>query len=116
MTVQERPKCTAIIWAKKGLIDRCSGDNALMELLEKSDIPTEPFDSFMEDVRMGAIAWGLPHKTSADLGSKGWEAHVGEALCLGIDADHLEMPMPGHVHLLHGATGEALAYFDRHTE
>ena len=110
MTFQERPKRTAIIWAKKGLIDRCSGDLELMQLLTDSDIPTEPFAGFMEDPRMGAIAWGLPHKTLADLGPNGWDRYVGDALCLSIDADHLEMPMPGHVHLLHSTMEQAFAH------
>ncbi|KAF2273801.1 polyketide synthase [Westerdykella ornata] len=111
LPIQLRPKRTAIIWARKGLIDRCSGDSELMALLRKSNIPTEAFDGFMEDARMGAIAWGLPHKTPADLGPNGWERYVGEAYCLSVDADHLEMPMPGHVHLLHGAIEDALTYF-----
>ncbi|KAH8892730.1 non-reducing polyketide synthase [Thozetella sp. PMI_491] len=109
-TNKVRPKRTAIIWAKKGLIDRCSGDHNLMRLLADAGIPTEPFPKFMEDARMGAIAWGLPHKTPADLGPNGWDKFVGEALCLSVDADHLEMPMPGHVHLLHGVMEEAFSY------
>jgi zearalenone synthase (nonreducing iterative type I polyketide synthase) len=110
MTVKERPRRTAIIWAKRGLIDRCSGDRELMKLLANADIPTKPFAGFMENPKMGAIAWGLPHKTSADLGPNGWDKYVGEALCLSVDADHLEMPMPGHVHLLYGAMEEAFTY------
>ena len=110
MTAEERPRRTAIIWGKRGLIDRCSRDFKLMQLLADRDIPTEPFAGFMEDAKMGAIAWGLPHKTDADLGPNGWDRYVGETLCLSIDADHLEMPMPGHVHLLHGAMEEALSY------
>ncbi|KAL8910261.1 MAG: hypothetical protein Q9171_004425 [Xanthocarpia ochracea] len=110
MTAEERPRRTAIIWGKKGLIDRCSRDVKLMQLLEDQDIPTEPFAKFMEGAKMGAIAWGLPHKTEADLGPNGWDRYVGETLCLSVDADHLEMPMPGHVHLLHGAMEEAFAY------
>ena len=110
MTESERPKRTAIIWAKKGMIDRCSSDHELMQLLAKAGIPTEPFPGFMEDSRMGAIAWGLPNKTDSDLGPNGWERYVGEALCLSVEADHLEMPMPSHVHLLYRAMEEALAY------
>ncbi|KAI4270686.1 MAG: hypothetical protein L6R38_007051 [Xanthoria sp. 2 TBL-2021] len=110
MTAEELPRRTAIIWGKKGLIDRCSRDDKLMQLLADRDIPTEPFVGFMEHAKMGAIAWGLPHKTDADLGPNGWDRYVGEALCVSIDADHLEMPMPGHVHLLHGAMEEAFTY------
>ena len=107
MTAEERARRTAIIWGKKGLIDRCPGDFKLMQLLADRDIPTEPFARFMEDAKMGAIAWGLPQKTDADLGPNRWDRYVGETLCLSIDAAHLEIPMPGHVHLLHGAMEEA---------
>lgn len=79
-------------------MNRCSGDHALTKLLTNANIPTDTFPGFMEDAKMGAIAWGLPHKTSADLGSNVWDAYVGEVLCLGIDTDQLEMPMSGHVH------------------
>jgi zearalenone synthase (nonreducing iterative type I polyketide synthase) len=116
MTDNERPKRVAIIWAKKGLIDRCSNDAALMKLLDANDIPTKAFPGFMEDPKMGAIAWGLPHKTAEDLGPNGWDRYVGKTLDLAIDADHLEMPMPSHVHLLHGAMEEAFAYLDETKE
>ncbi|KAL8811792.1 MAG: hypothetical protein Q9200_001524 [Gallowayella weberi] len=112
MTAKERPRRTAIIWGRKGLIDRCSRDIELMQLLADGGIPTEPFAGFMEDARMGAIAWGLPHKTEADLGPNGWDRFVGKTLCMSVDADHLEMPMPGHVHLLHGAMEEAFKYMN----
>lgn len=116
MTDKDRPKRVAIIWAKKGLIDRCANDTALMKLLEANDIPTKAFPGFMEDPKMGAIAWGLPHKKAEDLGPNGWDRFVGETLNLAIDADHLEMPMPSHVHLLHGAMEEAFAYLDEAKE
>lgn len=106
------PARTAIIWARKGLVDRCADDDELMRMLAEADIPTKAFPGFMENTKMGAVAWGLPHKTAADLGPNGWEKYVGEALCLPIEADHLEMPMPGHVHLLHGAMEEAFSYLD----
>lgn len=89
------------------MIDRCSRDVKLMQLLADRDIPTEPFARFTEDAKMGAIAWGLSHKTDADLGPDGWDRYVGEMLCLPIDADHLKMLMPGHLHLLHEAIEEA---------
>lgn len=111
ITEQERPKRTVNIWAKKGLIDRCSGDVSLVKLLAKSSIPTEPFPGSMEAGMMGAIAWGLPHKTDADLGPNGWDKYVGKTLCLSVDVDHLEIPMPQHVNLLHGSMEEAFEYF-----
>ena len=112
LTAEERPRRTAIIWGKKGLIDRCSCYVMLMQLLADQDIPTERFAGFMEDAKMGAIAWGLPHKTDADPGPNGWNTYVGYTLCLSIYADHLEMPMPGHVHLLHRAMEEAFNYLN----
>ena len=112
LTDEERPRRTAIIWGKKGLIDRCSRDVKLMQLLADRNIPTEPFAGFMEDARMGAIAWGLPHKIDADLGPNESDRYVGDALCLSIHADHLEMPMPGHVHLLHAAMEEAFIHLN----
>lgn len=112
LTDEAKPRRTAIIWAKKGLIDRCSGDVELMRLLEEENISTQPYEGFMEDANMGAIAWGLPHKTEKDLGPNGWDKYIGEILCLSVDSDHLDMPMPGHVHLLHAAMEEALTYLD----
>lgn len=110
MIADELPRQTAIIWGKKGRIGQCSHDDKLVQLLADRDIPTEPFSGFMEHAKMGAIAWGLPHKTDADQGPNGWDRYVGKALCLSIDADHLKMPMPGHVHLLHRAMEEAFTY------
>lgn len=55
---------------------------------------------------MGAIAWGLPHKIDADLSPNESDRCVGDALCLSIHADHLEMPLPDHVHVLHAAMEE----------
>ncbi|CAG7565804.1 unnamed protein product [Fusarium equiseti] len=112
LKARQRPKRTAIIWAEKGMIDRCAGDSELMQKLAKRGIPTEPYPKFMEDSELGPVAWGLPHKTQHDLGPNGWERYIGEALCLSISADHLEMPMPGHVHLLHETMARAFEYFD----
>ncbi|ESU07824.1 hypothetical protein FGSG_02395 [Fusarium graminearum PH-1] len=112
LKASERPKRTAIIWAEKGMIDRCAGDSELMQKLAKRGIPTEPYPKFMEDSELGPVAWGLPHKTKNDLGPNGWERYVGDALCLSMPADHLEMPMPGHVHLLHEKMTRAFEFFN----
>ena len=87
-----------------------------MQLLADRNIPTERFTMFMEDARMGAFAWGVPHKTDADLGPNESDRYVGDALCLAIHADHLEMPMPGHVHLLRAAMEEAFTYLNSSDE
>nr|ACD39753.1 non-reducing polyketide synthase [Hypomyces subiculosus] len=111
MTPAQRPKRTAIIWAKKGMVDRCSRDEKVMKFLADKGIPTESYPGFMEDPKLGAVAWGLPHKSAADLGPNGWDKFLGETLCLSIDSDHLDMPMPGHVHLLQAAMEESFKYF-----
>lgn len=49
-------------------------------------------------------------RPARSLGSNGWEKYIGETLCLSIDADHLEMPTPEHVHLLHRAMEETSTY------
>ncbi|KAM3425699.1 hypothetical protein BST61_g7636 [Cercospora zeina] len=79
-------------------------------LLQESNISTQPFPGFMQDKAMGAIGWGIPDKTESDLGPNGWDAYVGEALCLSVDADHLEMPGPKKVHLLCQAMEKAFEH------
>ncbi len=45
MTAEERPRQAAIIWGKEGLIDRCSHDIKLMQLLADRDMQTRvPMD------------------------------------------------------------------------
>lgn len=101
---QGRPpaKRAAIIWAAKGMIDRCIHSDQLMQLLADEGIGTEAYPGFMEDPKLGAVTWSLPHKTDRDLGPNGWDKYLGaEALlCLSVAADHLEMPTPGFAHLL----------------
>ena len=83
-----------------------------MKKLAKRGIPTEPYPKFMEDSELGPVAWGLPHNTRNDMGPNGWDRYTREALCLSMPADHLEMPMPGHVHLLYEKMARAFEYFD----
>jgi zearalenone synthase (nonreducing iterative type I polyketide synthase) len=52
-------KATPVSASKKDLIDRCSSDAALMELLEANDIPTKAYPGFMEDPKMGSDCLGL---------------------------------------------------------
>jgi len=94
------------------MLDRCAGDSELMHKLAKRGIPTEPYPKFMEDSKLGPVASSIPHKTHHDFGPNGWDMCIGEALCLSMPADHLEMPMPGHVHLLHETMARAFEYFD----
>lgn len=47
------------------------------------------------------------------LGPDGWDEYVGgDIVCKYVDADHLGMLMPGHVHFLQEAMDEAVDYFE----
>jgi zearalenone synthase (nonreducing iterative type I polyketide synthase) len=83
-------------------------------MLADGGISAEAYPGFMEDPKLGAVAWSLPHKTGADLGPNGWERYLGgdeRLMCMSIEADHLEMPTPGYAHLLGGAMDRAFRYF-----
>lgn len=111
----ERPGRAAIIWAERGLVGRCRDDPELMKILVDGGFPTEAYRGFMEDMTLGGLAWGVPHKfedKEGGLGPNGWDKYIGEALCLSVDADHIDMPLPGHVKKLHGAIEKALAYIE----
>lgn len=111
MTAEERPGRTAIIWAEKGLVNRVKDDPESMKLLKEAGIPTKPYPGFMEDPKLGPFACLCPDKSSADLGPNGWDKYVGEVLCTSMDCDHLDMPMPNHVHLLADNFERTLAHF-----
>ncbi|KAK4446924.1 Non-reducing polyketide synthase rads2 [Podospora aff. communis PSN243] len=105
---------TVIIWARKGLMGRCAGSARFRQILAERGINTEAYPGFMEDPKLGAVAWSLPHKTEADLGPNGWERYLGgreKLLCMDVDADHLEMPTPSHAGLLGEAVERAFRYF-----
>jgi zearalenone synthase (nonreducing iterative type I polyketide synthase) len=111
-------KRAAIIWARRGMIDRCisnsSSSGRFKQMLADGGISAEAYPGFMEDPKLGAVAWSLPHKTGADLGPNGWERYLGgdeRLMCMSIEADHLEMPTPGYAHLLGGAMDRAFRYF-----
>lgn len=111
MTSAERPAGTVVIWAEKGLVNRVSGDPELMQLLADHGIPTKAYPGFMEDPKLSPSSCLVPDKTSADLGPNGWDRYVGSVLALSVETDHLNLPMPGHVHLLHAQLEKALAHF-----
>ncbi|KAF2679047.1 conidial yellow pigment biosynthesis polyketide synthase [Lentithecium fluviatile CBS 122367] len=111
MTANDRPTRTAIIWAEKGLVNRVVGEPKLMKLLANHGIPTEAYPGYMVDPKLGAFATLVPNKTKADLGPNGWDKYAGDMLSLSVDGDHLDLPMPGHVHLLHGQMEKVFAYF-----
>jgi zearalenone synthase (nonreducing iterative type I polyketide synthase) len=112
----EKPpaKRTAIIWARRGMLDRCDGDARLLQVLAEQDIPTTAYPGFMEDPRLGAVGWSLANKSDADLGPNGWDRYVGEDIwCSSIDGDHLDLPTPDFVHLLGGAMEQAFDHFKK---
>lgn len=111
MTAKERPARTAIIWAEKGLVNRIAGDPKLMQMLADEGIPTKAYPGYMEDLKLSPMACLIPDKTKADLGPNGWDRYTGDVLTLSVDVDHLNLPMPGHVHLLQGQMEKAFAYF-----
>lgn len=111
MTMEERPARAAVIWAEKGLINRIADDSNSLQMLADQGIPTEAYPGYMEDPKLGPFACFVPDKTKADLGPNGWDRYVGDILTLSMDGDHLDMPMPGHVHLLHGQLEKVLTYF-----
>ena len=111
MKYNERPGAAAIIWAEKDMVKRVRDDPESMELLVKAGIPIRAYPGFMEDPRLGPFACFIPDKMEADMGPNGWDKFVGEILCLHMDSDHLDMPMPGHVHLLHEQMEKGLAHF-----
>jgi hypothetical protein len=82
-----------------------------MKLLAESGIPTKAYPGFMEDPKLGPFACFVPDKTEADIGPNGWDKLVGDMLTLSVDYDHLDMPMPGNVHLLHKQLERVLEYF-----
>ncbi|KIM92530.1 hypothetical protein OIDMADRAFT_62490 [Oidiodendron maius Zn] len=111
MNTKERPSRTAVIWAEKGLVNRVAGDPKLLQMLADEGIPTKAYPGYMEDPELSPIACLVPDKTKADLGPNGWDRYAGDVLTLSVDADHLDLPMPGHVHLLHGQMEVAFSYF-----
>lgn len=113
MTAQERPARTAVIWAEKGMVNRVVDNPKLMQMLVDQGIPTKSYPGYMEDPNLGAFACLVPDRTKADLGPNGWEKYTsGEVLALSVNGDHLDLPMPGHVHLLHEQMEKAFAYFE----
>ena len=111
MTAQERPGGTVVIWAEKGMVNHIAGDPKMMKMLADEGIPTKAYPGYMEDPKLSPMACLIPDKTEADLGPNGWDRYAGHVLALSVPADHLDLPMPGHVHLLHAQLEKAFGYF-----
>ena len=112
MTAKERPAGTAIIWAEKGMVNHISGDPTMMKMLGDEGIPTEAYPGYMEDPKLSHMACLVPDKTKSDLGPNGWDRYAGDVITLSVDADHLDLPMPKHVHLLHAQLEKAFSHFN----
>ncbi|EFQ36690.1 beta-ketoacyl synthase domain-containing protein [Colletotrichum graminicola M1.001] len=104
---------TALIWAEKGMIDRCTHSERFNQLAKERNIATTAYPGFMEDPKLGAVMWSLPHKTGADLGSNGWYKFVGgeQLMCMSVGADHLQMAAPSHVSFLGEQMDRAFDFF-----
>lgn len=111
MTLQGRPDAAAVVWAEKGMVNRVADDPKSMQLLKDANIPTQAYPGFMEDPKNGPFACFIPDKTNADCGPNGWDHFVGGMLTLSMDCDHLDMPMPKHIHLLHDRFERVLEHF-----
>jgi zearalenone synthase (nonreducing iterative type I polyketide synthase) len=91
-----------VIWCSKGMIGRLEARRPdLVTKLDELGYPVESYPGYMEDPRLGAMAWSIPHKrTESDLGPGGWENFVGgggvgeSLLCLAVDADHHDVLHP----------------------
>ncbi|KAK1573275.1 beta-ketoacyl synthase domain-containing protein [Colletotrichum navitas] len=104
---------TVLIWAEKGMIDRCTHSARFNKLQEQRRITTTAYPGFMQDPALGAVMWGLPHKTRGDLGPNGWDKFVGSQrlMCMSINADHLQIPTPSYAPLLGEHIDKALSFF-----
>lgn len=90
-----------VIWCARGMIGKLEARRPdLIKKLVELGYPIESYPGYMEDPRLGAMAWSIPHKkTESDLGPGGWENFVGggageNLLCLAVDADHHEVLHP----------------------
>ncbi|KAG6354135.1 hypothetical protein INS49_004739 [Diaporthe citri] len=88
-----------IIWCARGMVGRLEARRPdLVAKLVELGYPVESYPGYMEDPKLGAMAWSIPHKkTESELGPGGWENFVGAGedggtgknlLCLAVDVDH----------------------------
>lgn len=94
-----------IIWCAKGMVGRLEARRPdLVAKLVGLGYPVESYPGYMEDPKLGAMAWSIPHKrTGSDLGPGGWDNFVGAGedggagrnlLCLAVDVDHHDVLYP----------------------
>ena len=112
MTAEERPVRTVVIWADKGMVNRIASDPKLMQMLADEGIPTKAYPGYMEDPKLSPMACLVPDKTELDCGPNGWERYIGgDVWALSVNGTHLDLPMPGTVHLLMQQMEKAFQYF-----
>ncbi|KAJ0335542.1 hypothetical protein COL922a_009082 [Colletotrichum nupharicola] len=101
----------AVVWCKGGMVGRLRRRRPeLVSKLADMGYPVEPYPGFMENPKLGAVAWSLPDKkTETDLGPGGWDKYVdagedGERgknmVCLAIEGDHHDAIAPTGAHRL----------------
>ncbi|KAI8163499.1 Non-reducing polyketide synthase hmp3 [Colletotrichum sp. SAR 10_70] len=101
----------AVVWCKGGMVGRLRRRRPeLVAKLADMGYPVEPYPGFMEDPKLGAVAWSLPDKNSeTDLGPGGWDKYVGAGkdgelgknmVCLAIEGDHHDAIAPTGAHRL----------------
>lgn len=112
IAIKEQPRGTAVIWAEKGMVNHVVDNPKIMKMLADGGIPTKAYPKYMEDPKLSPMACLIPDKTKADLGPNGWDRYTGNVLALSVDADHLDLPMPRHVHLLHAQLIKAFSHFE----
>lgn len=114
-------RCPAVvIWCAKGMVGRIVDRPELLSKLREHGFTLESYPGYMEDPKLGAVGWSLPHKrTESDFGPGGWEKFVGAGddgeigkhlLCLSIDADHHDLMRPPLTARTHAAMEQGLAF------
>jgi acyl carrier protein len=102
MDPKDYPNRVALIWGKRGLIERAKSDPKVLGMMSKLNVETETVGGFMMDPRIGPVAWSVPNKKESDLGYNGWDKFVGKDIKIMVaDADHLSMPVPPDVSCPH---------------
>ncbi|KAF0329993.1 Polyketide synthase [Colletotrichum asianum] len=101
----------AVVWCKGGMVGRLRRRRPeLVAKLADMGYPVEPYPGFMENPKLGAVAWSLPDKkTETGLGPGGWDKYVGAGedgevdknmVCLAVEGDHHDAIAPTGAHRL----------------
>ncbi|KAI8314241.1 Non-reducing polyketide synthase hmp3 [Colletotrichum sp. SAR11_59] len=101
----------AVVWCKGGMVGRLRRRRPeLVAKLADMGYPVEPYPGFMENPKLGAVAWSLPDKkTETGLGPVGCDKYVGAGedgkvdknmVCLAVEGDHHDALAPTGAHRL----------------